>query len=94
LRLTCLIAGANLRRSIAEFLQPALNLRTTADSSAFQLPSQFYPSTPEIRSAKRTRRPPRICRGARKNCGERRRAFRRIYKTPVCAACLGGLPPV
>jgi hypothetical protein len=64
LRLTCLIGGANLRRLIAESLQPALNLKTMAANSAFQLLSQFYPSMPEARhaTAKRTRRCARICR--------------------------------
>jgi len=58
----CLIASANPRRPIVESLQPAPNLKTMAASSAFQLPSQFHHSTPEIRFAKRTRRRARICK--------------------------------
>jgi len=46
-----MIAGANLRRPIAESLQLALNLKTMAASYALQFPSQFYPSMPEIRHA-------------------------------------------
>jgi hypothetical protein len=81
-RLTCLIGGADLRRPIAESLQRFLNLKTMAAGSSFQFPAQFYPSMPEIRPAKRTRRCARVCRVMRKNRRQRKRGFRRIWLHP------------
>jgi hypothetical protein len=67
-----MIVGANLCWPIAESLQLALNLKTTAAGSALHFPSQFYPSMPEIQhaTAKRTRRCARICRATLKSFGE------------------------